>query len=359
MLRLIEALGDRIYAHVILGEDGPLVARLQALGIDTEVLPLPERARVERSRARPGLVALLAVAPSLRYSLRIRRRLRQLRPDLVHANTLKGAVVGGVASRLARIPMVWHVRDRLSVETFSPAAVVAVRLLMSVLPTAVIGNSASTLALVPSRCRIRVVIPSLVRPSTARPQVRESVSVVGMVGRIAPWKGQDVFVRAFGEAFAEDSGVHAVVVGAPLFSEQGYEAGLRALVAKLGLNGRVQLLGHRDDIAAELEAIDVFVHASVEPEPFGQVIVEAMAAGVPVIATDAGGPRDIITNGADGLLTPPGDVDALARALRQLAQDPSLRRRLSDAGLVRSRAFAPELVTEAILDVYARCLAAS
>ena len=179
-----------------------------------------------------------------------------------------------------------------------------------------------------------------------------------MVGRIAPWKGQDVFLRAFAGAFP-DGEERGLILGAPLFGEEEYERSLRALVEQLGLHDRVDLRGFTDDVAAELAEVDALVHASVIPEPFGRVIVEGMAAGLPVVAAAGGGPDEIVTEGVDGLLYPPGDVDELAARLRRVATDAGLAERLGRAGVERARAFSPELAAAQTSAFYRRVLEAA
>jgi glycosyltransferase involved in cell wall biosynthesis len=182
------------------------------------------------------------------------------------------------------------------------------------------------------------------------------VEVVGMVGRIAPWKGQDVFLRAFAQAFPGDA-VRAVIVGAPLFGEVEYADTLLALAAQLGIADRVEFRGFRADTAAEYRAMDVFVHASTKAEPFGLVVVEAMAAGLPVVAVDGGGPAETITHGHDGLLYPLGDVDALAAALVTLRDDGPLRARIGGHALERAADFGPARLAREVSDVYREALA--
>jgi glycosyltransferase involved in cell wall biosynthesis len=178
-----------------------------------------------------------------------------------------------------------------------------------------------------------------------------------MVGRIAPWKGQDVFLRAFALAFP-DGDERGVLVGAPLFGEERYEGELRALIEQLGLGDRIELRGFAEDVGAELARVDALVHASVIPEPFGRVIVEGMAAGLPVVAAAGGGPTEIVSDGVDGLLYPPGDVDELAATLRRVAADPDLGERLGRAAVERARAFSPELVAARTSAFYREVLAA-
>ena len=111
---------------------------------------------------------------------------------------------------------------------------------------------------------------------------------VGMVGWLSPWKGQDVFLRAFALAFPNGA-ARARAIGSAMFGEDAYATSLTELCDELGLTGRVDFRGFQADIPAELAELDVLVHATVIPEPFGQVVVEGMAAGLPVIASHAGG----------------------------------------------------------------------
>ncbi|HZB72728.1 MAG TPA: glycosyltransferase family 4 protein [Acidimicrobiales bacterium] len=356
LTRLLPALHG-IDAHVILAEEGPLVGRLQRIGTSVEVLPMAERARtLSKDKVRPGAMALGTAASTGWYVLRLARRLRQLQPDIVHTNSLKAALYGVAAARLAGVPTVWHIRDRIAPDYLPRAAVRLVQEAAGHFPTAVIGNSESTLATLRVPLR-HAVIPSpvLIHETVARPSDPERTSHpslrVGIVGRLAPWKGQDLFLRAFAEAFP-DGDAEAVVIGAALFGEDQYAGSLHRLVRELRLERRVSFTGFRDDVAAELARLDVLVHASTIPEPFGQVVVEGMAARLPVVAPDAGGPAEIITHGLDGLLYPMGDPRALARHLRSLAADAGLRGRLGAAGYERAIDFSPESAAAKVMQVY-------
>ena len=181
---------------------------------------------------------------------------------------------------------------------------------------------------------------------------------IGIVGRITRWKGQHVFLEAASRLRAagrED--VRFVIVGAPLFGEEAYEQELRQMVERAGLAEQVEFLGFQEDVPAVLRGLDLLVHASVTPEPFGQVVIEGMAAGLPAIGTDGGGVREIITHGENGLLVPMGDAAALARALEDLLGDPEKARRLALAGQAHVRAhFTAEQAARKIEQVYAEVL---
>jgi glycosyltransferase involved in cell wall biosynthesis len=354
LMRLLEAL-TQVEAHVILAEEGPLVDRLLQAGISVEVLPMAGRTRqLRKDSVHPRRLPLLAASDTLTYSLRLAWRLRRLRPDLVHTNTLKSGIYGAVAARLAGAPVVWQLHDRIDVDYLPRPAVFLVRALTRHLADLVISNSEATKQTLSPRARSIVVPPvvGLVGPGR-EPSASGVPLVVGMVGRLAPWKGQDIFLRAFAQAFAGGQ-QRAVIVGAALFgeAETAYADGLRRLSEELGVDHRVEFRGHRDDVAGEMRSMDILVHASTIPEPFGQVVIEGMSARLPVVASRSGGPEAIITDGVDGLLFPPGDVAALARTLAQLEAEPQRRAQLGHAGEHRAREFSPDFVAEQIMRAY-------
>lgn len=361
LLRTIAALDDGVEAYVVLGEDGPLVGALRDAGATVEVLPMPgtlgTTTRAEAGSAAKSIGSMLSMAGYIRS---LRRTLRRIDPDVVQTVSLKAALYGGVAGRAARTKVVWNIQDRIADDYLSGKLVRVVQALGRRLPHAIIANSDATMdTLGPAPAdQVRVVIPPLSSfeaptDGAAARRAPGAEPVIGIIGRLSPWKGQDVFLRAFAEAFP-DGGARGRVIGGALFGEDDVEVSLRALVEELGLTDRVELLGHRDDVADQLAALDVVVHASTIPEPFGQVVVEAMAAGVPIVAAAAGGPLDVITDGVDGLLTSPGDVAALAAALARLAADPAERARLAEAGRRRADDFRPEALAARFAAVHRR-----
>lgn len=229
----------------------------------------------------------------------LRRRLQELQPNVVHTNSLKAALYGGVAGRLAGILVIWHIRDRIAPDYLPTAAVRMVRLGSRTVPDVVIANSYSTLRAlrVPRRSVVvtNTVIYDPIGAAAPPDLTREAPFRVGILGRLAPWEGQDVFLEAFARAFPDDDS-ETWIVGAAMFGEDGYAETLHSQARRLGISDRVVFRGFREDVWAELSQIHLLVHCSLIPEPFGQVVVEGMAAGVPVIAADAGGrPRSSLT----------------------------------------------------------------
>lgn len=148
--------------------------------------------------------------------------------------------------------------------------------------------------------------------------------VIANVGRLIPWKGQDVFLRAFASIAEAQPDARALIVGSAGDKSAGhtFEEELRRFVSERALTERVVFTGHRDDVAEIMSASDVVVHSSSQAEPLGRVIMEAIALERPVIATGAGGVPEMVRDGATGFLVPPGDADAMARALASVLEAP-------------------------------------
>jgi len=353
LLHLVRHLDrGRVEPTAVLFEDGPLRAELVGAGVPTRVLPLDASvndARKDRLGA-GNLLRVRQVAAAAAFVGRLARLIGDLDPDVVHTNSLKADVLGGLAGRRAGRAVVWHVRDRIAGDYLPPAVAAAFRAASRVVPHAVIANSHATLAALGdgrrSRRRAAVVhggVDLAALDATAGAHLApgapaDPTPTVGIVGRIAPWKGQHVFVEAAGLLARSGRDVRFEIVGAPLFGEADYLASLRARVGELGLSDRVRFAGFRRDAARAMLDLSVVVHASTSPEPFGQVVAEAMALRRPVVASDCGGPREIVEQGVSGLLVQPGDPAALAAAIGRLLDDPPLARRLADAGRARVEA---------------------
>jgi glycosyltransferase involved in cell wall biosynthesis len=193
----------------------------------------------------------------------------------------------------------------------------------------------------------------------------ESALVVTLVARLVRWKGHAVFLRALAELVSEYPQVHGLMLGGstqaedqpgPLAGGAGYERELLGLLDSLHLAGRVTMLGHTDETAPVFSASDIVAHTSILPEPFGRVIIEAMAAGRPVVASAAGGPREIVQDGLTGWLTPPGDSAALAAAVRRLVADAELRDKMGMAGRRRAETeYSLPIMAERFMAVWGAC----
>jgi glycosyltransferase involved in cell wall biosynthesis len=368
LLQLVQHLDRSRYRPlVVLASDGPLRAELLRAGVETHVIPLAPNVVHTRKDSLGGasLLRLGAIAQTLSYIRRLARFIRSRRADIVHTNSLKADIIGGISARLARVPVLWHVRDRIADDYLPAATARAFRLLCRVLPDYIIANSAATLETLhlPARNRRRGrggahttghapatrkgcvvhdgVIDGVKREEqTAEAQIADqhieaNSLCIGIVGRISPWKGQHVFIKAAAAVRTQFPDARFQIIGSALFGEEAYEQEIRALAASLGLDGCLQWTGFVSNVMDFVRELDVLVHASTSGEPFGLVVVEGMVAGKPVVATNGGGVPEIVLHGVTGLLVPMGDASAMAAAIMHLLAHPEMARAMGQAGRER------------------------
>ena len=330
-------------SSVLLFEDGPLAARLAQAGIGVEVV----RGAAIQVRRESGLIAALRSAPAVLGLVGVVAR-RARGYGVVYANSQKAFVVSALSMALARRKLVWHLHDILTAAHFGGfLRWVAVRL-ANWRADWVIANSEATAAafagLGGRRNRLAVVhqgideAPFAAVPEATVAALRAELGapsgpLVGVFGRVAAWKGQAMFL----DALEKIPGAIGVVVGDALFGEQAFAEALNHQVARLGLQDRVRFLGFRADVPALMRAMDIIVHSSIAPEPFGRVVVEGMMAGRPVIAAAAGGVLEILNDGVTGFLYEPGDASALAAKLKQVLDSPELAARVAQMGQAHAR----------------------
>lgn len=192
---------------------------------------------------------------------------------------------------------------------------------------------------------VRTQSPDAVRGRLGLPTDRP---LVGIVGRLQRWKGIHVFLDAIAAARRSVPTLHGVVVGGPHETEPGYAGELRAQAERLGLTDAVTFAGFQSNSIEWMQAMDVVVHAS-DHEPFGIVVVEAMALGKPVVAGAGGGPAEIITDGTDGLLVPFGDSAGISVAVARLLGDKAGARAMGEAARRRAANFAEPAYADAVV----------
>lgn len=322
---------------VFLFQGGPFEELLKQNGVDVRLAnqTAPRPSVSKQSRLFTYFVALPAVVSLIRDLARAAKGF-----DLLYANTAKALMVTAAAALWLRKPFLFHLHDMIDAAHFSR---INRWLLIAAanLATGIVANSEATGAAfrkAGGRNKNLVVIPNGFQPELfgedqpeLRPAIaREGKSVVGMFGRITRWKGQKVLIRAL--ACLPD--VRVVFVGAALFTDEDrkYQEELVVLAEELGVADRVQFAGFQRNVLPYLKAVDLVVHCSISPEPFGRVIVEALLAGKPVIATRGGAPAEIIEDRVTGLLVDPDDPAALATAIRELLKDRAWANRLAEAG---------------------------
>ena len=333
---------------VAFGETGPLIDDVRAAGVDVARIDVGIPRRVFR---RADWLAYFFV--TLPRSIWQTRRLAR-HADLVHLNSsaMIGALVG---ARLARRPVILHLRESWSHQARAWAVYGR---LIGRLAAAVIANSAAVgaeLAALGHGDMVTVVHNGI--PFRPRRTATPEPNSVVMVGRINEGKGQQVLVDAI--ALLRDRGtpVTATIAGDVFPGGERFLDELNAAIDARGVRDSVRLPGFVEDVDSLVAAHEIFVLPSVRPEGFGLVLIEAMAQGRPCIASNAGGPREIVLDGRTGILVPPGDAVALADAISRLLADPEERRRLGDAADadVRER-FSADRTVNGVEAVYDRVL---
>ncbi len=342
-------------ASVIVAEEGPLVSRAREHGAKVHLLPFPaEVARIGDSgqSGRASLAArLISNSPSiLLYRSQLRTLLRDLKPDLIHTNGFKMHVLGAL-SKPRGSALVWHIHDYISSRT------VMAKLMrrLSRRADAIIANSkhvaGDTREIVGRSANIYPVL-NVVDLQAFTPEgpaldldalsglepARSGTLRVGLMATLAWWKGHRLFLRGLAE-LDPSLPVRGYYIGGALYKTQSQDSleELRAFATELGLGSRVGFTGIIAQPAAAMRALDVLVHTSSEPEPFGRVLVEAMACGKPVITTGLGGASEIVALGDFALTIDPQKPQSLANAVAKLATDQEFRLRLGGNGLSTAR----------------------
>ena len=356
----------------IAASDGPL---LRKAGVYSETIALPFPNALARLgewgtrgsvRTRVGLGAGLVAAagPALNYARHLKRHLLDFHPDVIHSNGLKMHLLGARV-RPSDSKLIWHFHD------YPAARRMTARLLASQAYRcdAMLANSESVAADARDRFGANVPIHTVYNavdlerfaPSGPRvdldalaglPPLAPGGVRVGLVATLARWKGHPVFLDAL--AKLGDTNVRGYVVGGPIYQTGASQYRLELLRGQAharGLGDAIGFTGKVDDVPGVMRALDVVVHASIEPEPFGLVIAEAMACARPVIVSRAGGAAEIAQGGA--VFHKPGDSDELAERIRELAADPARRAALGAEGRAAAmRLFSRERLCATLVPLY-------
>ncbi len=373
LLRLIRALDRSRFAPiVVLGSNGPLLTdfrRVRGCRVLVRSFPL-EVAKVTRKDVFVG--ALKNAGALARYSATLVAVVNRLRPAILHSNGLKMHLFSISMAWRNRSLLIWHIRDFISPPYMPWRTAILLRALARLVPDVLICNSDATRSTI-ARSKKAVVVSGgiadiaprvyrvhdgLAHTTETRGATKRGVRRVAMVGRIAPWKGQQVFVTAAARLAEKFDDVRFIIAGsATTANDVLFVQDLKRRIKAMNHGSRIVMAGLVRDVPKFLSNIDVLVHCSLSPEPFGQVIVEGMAAGVPVVASREGGPEEIISDGRTGCLYRPGDVGELEAIIERLLEDPAERQRIGKAAQdeVASR-FTIERTAQSVEAVYQKLL---
>jgi glycosyltransferase involved in cell wall biosynthesis len=362
LLALLEGLDGKV-ERVVACPEGELSAAVRDLGVAHEpIVGTGVSFRLHPVHTLRGLVDIG------RSALQVRRLVARLRPDLVHANTTRAALLALLARNRAGPPVIAHIRDWVPAGRFS-------RFVLSLVArraSAVVANSAFIAAQfdgLPTQAPVRVIHnpvdlgrfdPTAFDGASVRQELGLDAAdpVLAVVAQLTPWKGQDDAVRALADLVGRGRDATLLLAGSAKFAGAGtqydnieFERSLRSLSEELGVGERVRFIGERSDVAAILAATDILLMPSWR-EAFGRIAVEAMAMGVPVVATNVGGPPEILESGVEGLLLEPRRPDLWAREVEQLLDDPARLEAMGERATRRAADFELGVHAEAVLGCY-------
>ncbi|MCI7812780.1 MAG: glycosyltransferase family 4 protein [Lachnospiraceae bacterium] len=319
LLNIVKYLDKKtIQIFVILPCHGPLEEQMQQVpNVYVEISQLAVLRRKNLS-VRGSIEYINSFRKSYRY---LKLFIQEKKIDAVYTNT---SVIfpGAVAAKHTGIGSVWHVREIMKNRMEN----IVISKMISHYADVVIANSRETAkALKIPQNKIRVIYNAVEEKENAQIVPHDRLTV-GMAGRINRWKGQKLFVDAAEQVHREFPEAVFKLAGCAYTGEEYLEKELREYIHSKGLQNVVTLCGQIEDMDSFYSSLDVFVLPSIHPEPFGLVIIEAMEYGLPVIATNHGGPTEIIQDGVDGYLVDHLSCEEMACRIMELLKDEKMRR---------------------------------
>lgn len=370
--------------HLWLGESGPLEQAAKNLGVTTRIFPLPERLAGlgDSGLGQPSLAAralgwlhlmtagMKSAWGSHRYGRRLKREISLTKPDIVHATGLKMQIFASLYAPES-VRVLWHIHDYVGSRR---VAGYLLRLLASRADGA-LANSESVAQDLRAACpglawvrRFYNAVDQTALTSGAPydldaaagvPTAGASTLRIGLVATFARWKGQLTFLDALRQ-LAPLPEWRAYLVGGAIYKTKGSQFSreeLQRAIEERNLQDRVFLTGFLNDRGGVMRGLDIVVHASDKPEPFGMVVIEAMACERPVVVSRAGGAVELFEEGHTALGHNPGNATELAKQIQRLLDDESLRKHLAQAGAAHVRkSFSREVLAQELVDAYGKLL---
>ena len=359
LLVLIEALDRQKFRPIVACPcPGAFSDRCRELGV--QVFPISFHNPV---RSTPYSIFVLRPRQTSRLISRLESIVKAEKVDLLHPNSYLVGVACGAVSRRLGVPVIWHVRDMRSGLKLQLIRYLADRFAdrILVVSQAVKDNLGSRLDK-----KVRVVyngVRTKAFMDDERRRCREELGVgpdeflVGNVGVLMPWKGQDLFIKIARRVLDDIPAAKFVVVGPSWDQSLGFDQQLKALADDLGMKDRIIFTGYRKDAPTIEASMDVYVHTSREPDPLPRVVLEAMSAGVPVVAPSNGGIPEMIADGDSGLLYPTGDIETAAMHVAHLLESPQVAKQMGDNARERARSvFSVESHVNSVQEIYAEIL---
>ncbi len=344
MFKLVTTLDrSRFNPMVLLGLETEIAAKYQEYGIPVLILPMHRIRKTKDLRYQLGFI--LSSLPTI---FRIARLINQHCIDIIHSNDFQD-FYGAIAARLTGAKAIQHDRVIMRRPVWLRKLLVWFILVSNHQVVAISEAVAREMLSVRGKVHPKVVTlydwldMERVGHNDEIGRFREEIGIpkeavlIGVVGRLEHWKGQHIFIRAAAEVIKNHPQSRFVVVGGQVLGRgrEKYQDELKALAHDLKISDKIVFGGYRTDIMNVMDSLDIFVHSSVEPEPFGLVIMEAMSIGKAVVAPHEGGILDQVVEGFTGLFYKPGDHYEMAKVICKLIENPELRRRMGQAGKER------------------------
>jgi glycosyltransferase involved in cell wall biosynthesis len=347
---LLEHMPARYASHIFTSIGTAPYQKLAALGQWRHLAPvaLVDPARL-RARGVPFASSVDNLVNVLPYALKYYRIFRRQKIDLVYLNNDTSCnLAAALAGKFAGLPLVLHARG-FNADTRGSRWVLANLEHCIAVSHAVkdeilaLGLDPEKISVVPEGLDLNAFHP---RPPAlslrAELGIGEDEPVITLVAGLVDWKGQDILVEASKEILAQFPKAHILLAGGAYGKDDVFANQVTKSAADPAFNGRVRLLGSRGDIPDLLSISTIVLHTSTKPEPFGRTFLEGMALGKAVIASNQGGPLDVITHEVDGLLITPGQPALLAQAVIRLLADPALAARLGAAAAATATGYSIE-----------------
>lgn len=367
LLEIIKNLDrDRFHPLALLGDEGPLRDELRKLNVEAIVDKLPDYFRqLDRDpekRNKPS--SFIKSAFRLPFFIKnIKSVITEKNINIVYINSIKSSLYGIPAAKQTKCRIIWHLHDCLNRDFYSLLVIPLIVFLTNMADKIICvsdtvkkyfikaGGNPKKAVIIYNGIDTERFNPDISAESVKKQLGLSGGKIISMIGRLESWKGQRIFIKT-AETICKNRGdIIFLIAGGPLFGFAEYEKELKATVEQLGLKDKVFFLGFRTDVENIYAASDVIVHCSTKPEPFGRDIIEAMACGKPVISTDLGAPKEIITEQA-GILMSPNNSNVLAENIMSLLGDSKRRERLgANARKVAESAFSIKKIVNEIENI--------
>lgn len=323
LLNLLKNLDRKDFnISVILPCEGPLVDEVKKLN-DINIV-IQELAILRRKNL--NLKGIFAYLRDLFKSIKfLKRVIKEKSIDIIYTNT---SVVfpGGITAKLLGKKSVWHIREIIS----NKFECVVVSFIVNTFSDVIIANSRATGERISKNSKkVKVVYNAIEQKSETIkvPRIDDKV-VIGMAGRINRWKGQKLFIDMAKDVLEQNENVKFKIAGDVYKGEEHILEDLKAYVKETGVEEYIEFLGQVNNMDEFYNNIDIFILPSIQPEPFGLVVIEAMEKELPVVATDHGGPTEIIDNKINGYLVGYENSSEMSKQVLELINDDNLRKKI-------------------------------